>query len=143
MIRKVPTILARNLPFYLFSLFSFLFPSKISAQVNIGSSFFSRQQTQFGDTFYRFRDESLGSVISLLLPNVIMVAGLIFMYLIIYGGYMLIVYGGQANSPGRVQQGKNSITYGVLGLLLVVSSYFILQIISTVTGINFLNSPIL
>jgi hypothetical protein len=34
------------------------------------------------------------------------------------------------------------VTYGFIGFLLVVSAYFILQLISTIIGVNFINSPI-
>jgi len=85
---------------------------------------------------------SIGGIIGLLLPNIIVMAGVYFVALIVYGGYQLIVYGGQYNPAGRVQKAKNSITYGVIGLLLVVSAYFILQIISTIIGINLINAPI-
>lgn len=87
-------------------------------------------------------EDNLGAVISLILPNLMMIAGVYFLFLIIYGGYLLIVYGGKMNSPGVVEKGKNSITYGVIGLLLVIAGYFILSIISTVTGINLANANV-
>ncbi len=85
---------------------------------------------------------TLGYLFSTLLPNLIIVAGVLFLFLIVYGGFLLIIYGGQYNPPARVAQSKNMITYGAIGFLLVVSAYFILQIISTLTGINFINAPI-
>ncbi len=89
-----------------------------------------------------FSGNDIGQVISALLPNAIIIAGVFFFLLIIYGGFQLIVYGGQNNSPQRVSQSRNMITYGLIGFLLVVSAYFILQIIQYVTGINFINTPI-
>jgi hypothetical protein len=89
-----------------------------------------------------FAGSSLGWIISALLPNIIIMAGIFFFFLIIYGGFQLIVFGGQNNTPQRVAQSRNMITYGFIGFLLVVSAYFILQLISTVTGINFMNSPV-
>lgn len=114
----------------------FATPSLVSAQVNIREAFLIRHPnaTPFGRT--------LGDVFSLIVPNFIIVAGVFFIYLIIYGGYLLIIHGGRNNSTQLVQKGKNSITYGVLGFLLVVGSYFILQMISTITGIDFINLPI-
>lgn len=88
-----------------------------------------------------FSGTSLGQIISALLPNVIVFAGIFCFLLIIYGGFQLIVYGGQFNSPQRVAQSRSMVTYGFIGFLLVVSAYFILQLIGAITGINFINPP--
>jgi hypothetical protein len=86
---------------------------------------------------------TIGGVVSLILPNVIVFAGVFFFALILYGGFQLIILGGQYNlSPDKVTKAKQMTYYAGIGFLLVVSAYFILQIISTVTGINFINSPV-
>ncbi|OGD10142.1 hypothetical protein A2397_03810 [Candidatus Amesbacteria bacterium RIFOXYB1_FULL_44_23] len=91
---------------------------------------------------FRSNTSGISNIIGLFLPNIIIMAGVYFVGLIVYGGYQLIVYGGQYNPAGRVQKAKNSITYGLIGLLLVISAYFILQIVSTITGINLINPPV-
>lgn len=86
---------------------------------------------------------NIGSAISILLPNVIVFAGVLMFLLIIYNGFQMLVLGGQFMlSPQRVTQAKNAFYYSILGFLLVVSAYFILQLISTVTGVNFTNPNI-
>ena len=86
---------------------------------------------------------SLGSAVSIILPNVIVFAGILFFGLILYGGFELITLGGQYNlNSEKVTRAKQVTYYAVIGFLLVVSAYFILQIISTLTGINFTNPPV-
>ena len=84
---------------------------------------------------------SLGRFASSLLPNILIVAGILLLFLIIYGGFQLIILGGQFNSPSQVSKSKSMVTYAFIGFLLVVSAYFILQIVSTVTGVDFTNIP--
>ena len=72
----------------------------------------------------------LGAIISALLPNVIILAGIIFFFLILFGGFKLIVGAGQNSSPQDAAKARAALTYGVIGFLLVGASYLILQIIS-------------
>jgi hypothetical protein len=102
------------------------------AQVNIRDRFFLHNPSQFG-----FSDTN--SLISVILKNAIVVAGVLLLLIIIYAGYQLIILGGQYNPPERVARAKSLITYGLIGFLLVVAAYFILQIVSTITGVNFMN----
>jgi hypothetical protein len=106
-------------------------PSAVQA-FNIDDSFF-----QSHPDAVNFSGTSLGRMISIILPNLIILAGVFLLILIIYAGYQLIVYGGQYNTPQRVSQAKNLATYAFIGFLIVVCAYFILQLISAVTGINF------
>ena len=86
--------------------------------------------------------DDLGALISGLIINSIIIAGVFFFFLIVYSGFLLISYGGQNNPPARVAQSKAMITYGAIGFLLVVSAYFILQLVSTITGVNFMNADV-
>lgn len=80
-----------------------------------------------------------GNLISLLVPNIIIVAGIVFFFLILFGGFGMIVGAGRQSSPQEAARAKNALTYGVIGFLLVVTAYFILQIIGAIFGINFTN----
>lgn len=98
------------------------------------------------DTFFQYHPsassfDNPGLLISRLLVNAMVFAGVLFFLLIIYSGYQLIIYGGQYNSPQRVAQAKSMITYSTIGFLLVISAYFILQIIKYVTGVDFITPP--
>lgn len=80
-------------------------------------------------------------LVSLLLPNVLILAGVIFFLLIIGGGFSLIAGAGKEASAQDKAKAQAAITYGVIGFLLVVSAYFILQIVGVITGINFITPP--
>lgn len=84
---------------------------------------------------------SPGKFITALLPNTIVVAAAIFFFLIIGAGFSLIVGAGQNKSPQDIAKAKAALTWGVIGFLLVVSAYFILQMISFVVGVNLLSPP--
>ncbi len=78
---------------------------------------------------------TLGSLISTLLPNVYMIAGVILFILLIFGGFTYIVSAGQ-QKPEGVQQGKNAITVALIGFFLIFASWWIIQIIEVITGIE-------
>ncbi|GEM_PF-4627254 len=79
-----------------------------------------------------------GDLISLILPNILVLAGVIFFFLIVGAGFMLIKNaGGDANAQDTAKA-KAAVTFAVIGFLLVISAYFILQIIGVVTGVDFL-----
>ena len=79
----------------------------------------------------------VGKLISTILPNIIVLAGVIFFFLILFGGFGMIIGAGHNASPQEAAKAKAALTYGLVGFLLVVSAYFILQMISTATGVPF------
>lgn len=84
---------------------------------------------------------NIGSAITTLLPNLLIFAGVIFFLLILGGGFMMIKSaGGDANAQDAAKA-KNAVTFAVIGFLLVISAYFILQILKMTTGVDFLNPP--
>jgi hypothetical protein len=105
---------------------------KVSAQVNIVQV--------FGSPF-----KDIGSLISTLLPNVIVLAGVILFGIILYGSFKLIIEAGKNQSPQAIQKAKDYLTFGVIGFLIVFSAYFILQIVSLMIlgNGNLINSPVL
>lgn len=115
--------------FFLISLFPILyslFPPRASA-VNIPTAFNSPKLT------------SVGGLVSLLLPNAIAGAAVIFFAMILFGGFQMVRSAGGSPSPQEAAKAKAAITYGIIGFLLVVTAYSILQIIKLITGIDFLN----
>lgn len=82
---------------------------------------------------------TIGSLISVLLPNVFILAGIIFFLLLIFGGFGLIMGAGGGDAK-QADKGKQAITAAVIGFLVIFLSYWIIQIIQTVTGVQILNS---
>jgi hypothetical protein len=83
---------------------------------------------------------SPGDLVSTLLPNVYILAGLILFVFLLFGGFGIIM-GAQGGNPDQVGKGKNAITTALIGFGLIFASYWIIQIIQWVTGINILNPP--
>lgn len=56
--------------------------------------------------------------------------------MIIIGGFTMIMSGG---NPKQLEQAKGTLTYAILGVVLIVLAYLIIQLISTITGVPNLN----
>lgn len=102
-------------------------------QVSIPDFFFSQQGTA------RNLASSPGAFISALLPNIIIAAGIVFFFLIVGAGLSLVIGAGAQKSPQEAAKAKAALTWGVIGFLLVISAYFILQAIQYVSGVNLLS----
>lgn len=77
---------------------------------------------------------SFGSVVGVIVQNAFMIASVISFILLIFGGFTVIVSAGDAK---KAQAGKAAITGAVSGLLLVLGSYLIVQILDVLTGNQF------
>ncbi len=84
----------------------------------------------------------VGTFISTLLPNILVLASVIFFFLIVGGGFMMVKSAGSQGTPQDAAKAKAAITYAIIGFLLVVSAFFIMQILTQVTGVNFLSPTI-
>ena len=89
--------------------------------------------------FNIFANKSLGDYVGSLLNAAIIGAGIIAFLLFIGGGITMIAGAGK---PQQQEKSKSAITAGVIGLVLVVSAYWIIQILEIITGINILNTSL-
>ncbi|HSW90101.1 MAG TPA: hypothetical protein VLH19_04490 [Patescibacteria group bacterium] len=80
---------------------------------------------------------TLSSFINLLLPMAFIIAGLIFLFLLIGGGFTIV---SSAGNPKGVEQGKNQLMTAVIGFIVIFSAFWIIQIIETFTGVKIFNS---
>lgn len=78
---------------------------------------------------------SFGGLISAILPNVYVLAGLILLFLLIFGGLTVILGAGKGNQE-NVEKGKKVLTSTLIGFLVVFASYWIIQILEIVTGVE-------
>lgn len=106
------------------------------AQIDIQTTFFSHSPGARG-VF-----DNVGSIISRVLPNIIVAAGLVFFILILGGGFMMIKNSGGNSSPQDAAKAKSAVTFALIGFLIVVGAYFILEIITAITGVDFI-SPVI
>jgi len=79
---------------------------------------------------------SIGAFVSRILPNVFILAAIILFFLIIFGGFSIIT---SAGDPEKAKEGKQALTAALIGFLVIFASYWIIQIIEVLTGVNLLN----
>jgi len=58
--------------------------------------------------------------------------------LLIFGGFSIIMGAGQGDAK-KTGQGKKAATSAVVGFLVIFASYWIIQIIQIITGVEILN----
>lgn len=81
---------------------------------------------------------TLGNIISNILPNIYIFAGVVLFILLIFGGLTVIINAGKDN-PEETAKGQKAITAAVIGFLIIFCSYWIIQIIKTITGVDILS----
>lgn len=90
------------------------------------------------ETFKSFT--TFGSLVNVIIQNAYVFAGIISFLLLVFGGLGVIIAAGSGDTK-QLEKGKQTVTYAVLGLILVVTSYWIVQIIQKVSGISLLGTP--
>ncbi len=102
----------------------FLLPSSVRADVPI-QDFFPPAKN-FSD---------IGSLVNVLLPNVMVIAGILIFIFVIGSGFMLIQSAGSGDAQAT-ESAKKAFTASIIGFLLIFSAYWIVQIVKFITGIN-------
>lgn len=80
---------------------------------------------------------NLGSLTNVILQNAFVIAGIIALVLLIFAGFRFIVAAGNGDTK-QMDEGKKAITGAVAGLIIIIVSVWIVQIIETLTGIKIL-----
>jgi len=106
------------------------------AFVNIGKEFWLKPQRGIeGAPGYG----SIGELISAILPNIYVLAGIILLVLLIIGGFGIIMGAGEEN-PERTKKGKQAITAALIGFAVIFASWWIIRIIEIITGLDIFKS---
>ena len=77
------------------------------------------------------------TLVNIIVKNSLIVAGIIFLGLLVAGGVMMIASAGSGDQK-KAAISKSLITDAAIGFLVIFTSYFIIQIIEILTGINIL-----
>ena len=75
----------------------------------------------------------LEGIVSNILNIGVAVVGLILLFMLIKGGFAYITSGGDKEQTAKA---KNTLTYGVIGLLVVLGAWLIIRLIEEFFGIN-------
>lgn len=78
---------------------------------------------------------TFGSLVTVLVRNVFVIASVLLFVLLILGGVKFIVSSGGGDEQG-VGKGKNAITTAVIGFLLIFMAYWFVQIIERLTNVS-------
>ena len=78
---------------------------------------------------------SLGFLMSRIIPFTIVIAGLIFFFQLISAGFSYMTAAGDS---AKIQSATKNLTNALIGLLVVISAFFLAQIIQVVFGITLL-----
>ncbi|MFH1827122.1 MAG: hypothetical protein ABH812_01655 [bacterium] len=79
----------------------------------------------------QFTDVS--SILNIIIPLFFTSAGLIFFITLLIGALTIITASGNTE---KFQTGKKRITFSIMGLIMVIASYFIIKIVEIIFGIN-------
>jgi hypothetical protein len=79
--------------------------------------------------------DSVGSIISTLLPYLFSIAGLILFGMLIMGGFEMMTAGTDAK---KADAGKTRITSAIIGFAIIFAAYWIAQILQIVLGVSIL-----
>ncbi len=98
----------------------------------------SNQIADIGDYFNQPKaTATVGNLVTVISSNAVYLAGFIFAVLIFYAGFMMITGAGNKD-PQKVAQGKNALTFAVVGFVIIFIAYWIVKIVGVVTGIKIL-----
>lgn len=106
------------------------------AQVDIANNFLLRP----GKTVAGSKLANPAGMLSVLLPNIYIISGIILLFLMIMGGFTIVAGG---DNPEQIQKGQKTLVGAIIGFMVIFISYWVVQLIETITGITILNSGIL
>lgn len=99
--------------------------------VDIGTTF----DSPFG------QGKGLGDLVSVVLSNVLVIAGIVLLFFFIFGGISMIAGAGQDN-PEKAAKGKQAATAALIGFIIIFAAYWIIKIVETITGLKILSPEI-
>lgn len=82
----------------------------------------------------------LGQLISVFLTTAISVAGIIVVFFIVFAGIGIIQSAGSGDAKGS-EQSKKTLTYAILGFVIIFTSYWFIRIIEIILGVDLLTNP--
>ena len=78
---------------------------------------------------------TIGSLINVLVPNILIVAGIVLFIMFIFVGFQYIRQAG-ASDPAALQKIWSTLTMIVIGFVVIVCAFWLVKIIEIVTGVN-------
>lgn len=76
---------------------------------------------------------SVGGIIGVFLPYILIIAGLVLFAMLVFGGFTML--SGAASKDG-MEKGKAMVTHALIGFLIIFAAYWIAQILQVIFGIS-------
>src|SRR3972149_7526461 len=106
-------------------------PAPTSAQLNL-PTLYHAIQTQ--DALIQLDENTTpGYIVFQLVKFLFPIAGLIFLLILLYGGYTMMLSGGD---PKKMAQAKSVLTTGLIGLIQIFGAYWIAQVVGRILGVQ-------
>lgn len=86
-----------------------------------------------GGQFSAIQDLTVGGIVAGLIKLILVVAALVFFFILVIGGIRWIASGGD---KAQTEAARNQITAALVGLVIVFAAWAIAQLINTFFGIN-------
>ena len=83
---------------------------------------------------FKFGSTPLGTILASLMPYVFAIAGLLLLVMIVSSGYGLLTSAGNPEAAGKA---RSRLTAALVGFLIVVSAFWIFQLVETFIGKSF------
>jgi hypothetical protein len=93
--------------------------------------------TFFGGSHFLTSLTGLGTLVSILISNAIVIAGIVFILLIIVAGSYMITGAGSGNVQ-QVARGREILLAAIIGFLIVIAAYWAVLLVGEGTGLNLL-----
>lgn len=100
------------------------------SQVDIGKSF-------LGEKGFLKDLTNVGALVSIIVSNAMVIAGIILLFLFVAGGIRMIAGAGSQN-PEQIAKGRQAVTSALIGFIIVFAAYWIVQLIEGLTGLTIL-----
>lgn len=99
------------------------------AQIDIGNTFTGASTNLASET-------SIGRLfVGNFVAAAISLAGVVLLFFLVAGGIGMIAGAGQ-NDPQKVAQGKKAATSALIGFIVVLAAYWIVQLVERITGLT-------
>jgi heme/copper-type cytochrome/quinol oxidase subunit 4 len=99
-------------------------------QVNITNTFWQSSKAQTSSMI-----QSPQTMISRILPNIYSIASILLLIYVIYAGFLYISSSGDQE---KVKKSRTMLTNAFVGFLIIFGSYWIIQAVEVISGINIL-----
>ena len=81
------------------------------------------------------RFKTIGSLVSIITSNAFVLAGLLAFIFIVVGGFAIIM-GAGSGDPKRMEQGRKTLTMAVVGLMVIIFSFWIVRLLGLILGVD-------